>query len=114
MSPETQTLVSTTTRSGGPANLANGVHHVSFDLGWIELTVSSDLRAAIEEGIEALLPLLYGDLASPLGFEPGIDGRADEFGYRASALVGETAEKVELAFVQIDVRAAHLSYIIHH
>jgi hypothetical protein len=113
ISPETQTFVSTTTRSARLADLANSVHYVPFDLIRIEASLPCNLIAPAKEGIEPPAPLVFVHTADSLLIEPGVDGLAHELGYRGAPAGGKHSQQVELALVQINIGTAHRPYIIH-
>jgi len=113
MSPETQTFVSTATRS---ACLSHGAY-CPGDIALDGLVRSPELRRylcpAPKESVEAPLPLVLADDADALPVEPGVDGLADERGNGNVPALAETPECFDLSLVEVDVRPAHRPYIIH-
>jgi hypothetical protein len=114
ISPETQTLVSTTTRRCGSPDGGDCGAHVAFDLISWRLYASGGIPAALEQTREAPLPLPLLNYSHTLGRQPCIDGLSDQFRYCHRALLSEVPENLQLAVIQIDVGASHRLYIIHH
>jgi hypothetical protein len=114
MSPETQTFVSTATRS---ACLSHGAY-CQGDVALDGLVRSPELCRYLcpvpKERVEAPLPLVLADDADALPIEPGIDGLADERGDGNAPPLAETPERFDLSLVEIDVCPSHRPYIIHH
>ena len=92
MSPQTQTFVSTATRS---ACLSYGAYCLG-DIALDGLVRSPELGRylcpAAKERVEAPLPLVLADDADALPVEPGIDGLADERGDGNAPALAETPE----------------------
>jgi len=91
MRPDAQTFVSTTTRSAGPSDLADGRLHVAVDCLGLRSARPVAFASPSEELVEPALPLVLGHDGDALRLEPGIDGVAHELGYRAPAALGDTA-----------------------
>lgn len=111
--PETQTFVSTTTRSVRPSDLANGLHHVSLDLLGGPAALTRQLRTSLEELTEAATPLVFRDWPDVLRRQPGIDGLADQACDRLGPPLRHAAQRVYLLLREIDVRPLHRLYTIH-
>src|SRR6266511_3620422 len=92
-SPETQTFVSTTTRSARLPHLADGRHHLALDGRLFEAALDGARAAPGQQCVEAPLPFALVD--------------------RAHALLGERPQARELPILEVDVRALHRLYTIH-
>jgi hypothetical protein len=114
ISPEIQTFVSTATRSAGSPHLADGGRHVALDIGVGESTLLGDALAPLEQLAEAPLPLVLGEAPRPLRFQPRVDGLSNKGGDRFAAALAQSAEERELLVIEINIRALHRPYIIHH
>ena len=111
ISPETQTFVSTTTRR---SNLGHRCRYIPLDAGGCRLHASGDAGATVEERVEALLPLVGRDLADAIVGEPVVNRLSHERSDRLASALAHRAQCPELLLIEIDVRANHTSYIIHH
>ncbi len=110
ISPETQTFVSTTTRR---SNLGHGRCDIPLDAGRGRLHAPSDASATVEQGVEALLPLVSRDLANAIVGEPVVDRLSHERGDRLAAALTHRTQRAELQLIEIDVCANHRLYTIH-
>src|SRR6266540_7220606 len=114
MSPDTTTLLSTTTRSARPSHLADCRHHVSFNLLLGPVVLAGDLLSACEKLTEAVSPLLLGYRPNVLRAEPGVHRFAHQLRYRLAPALCDPSEAFQLLLGEVDVRPLHRSYIIHH
>ena len=113
MSPETQTFVSTTTRSAGPPHLHERAGDVGFDLVHLRFHRRRDPTASLEKRAEALSPLVLSDHPDMLGAEPRADGLPDELRHAGPTLRPKALERSELLVGKVDVRSAKHVYTIH-
>jgi hypothetical protein len=107
ISAETQTFVSTTTRSPRLPDLANRLHHVALDLCRLEFPLARDPTPAGQERVEAPLQLVGRERAYSLRLQPEVDGFADQLGYGLVAQSAKATERLELLVEEVDVRASH-------
>ena len=110
ISPETQTFVSTTTRR---SNLGHRRGDIALDAGRGRLHAVGDARASVEQRVEALLPLVCGDLADAVLVKPVVNRLPHESSDRLTAALAHRAQCAQLLLVEIDIRADHRLYIVH-
>lgn len=109
--PETQTFVSTTTRR---SNLGHSRRDVALDARRGRIHAAGDAHPSIEERIEAPLPLVCGNLPDAVLGQPVVNRLPHESSDRFTAALAHSAQRTELFLIEIDVRADHRLYIIHH
>src|SRR6266511_605151 len=112
-SPDTQTFVSTTTRSARLPHLADGRHHLALDGRLFEAALGGARAAPGQQCVEAPLPFALVDRAHALLGEPPIECVSHEGGDGLTTTLGKRPQARELPILEVDVGALHRLYTIH-
>lgn len=113
MRPETQMLVSMTTRSPVSPHLFDRRGDVTLHLHGFPSRLSGSAPAAVKEKVETAGPRIFVDRLHALCHKPCIDRLTNEDRNGPTLTPTDEPQCAELFVRQVDVRTSHHPYIIH-